>query len=253
MGEWVLEAAGQSSGVMLFLAGVAFIAGLSRGFSGFGAALIFIPLASMAVGPRMAAPILLMIDAVGALPMLPWAWRHAERKPAFTMSLGAGLGIPIGVTVLAGVEPLTLRWGISVTILLLVVLLASGWRYYGRPHWGVTMAVGGVSGLLSGAAQIGGPPAVAFWLGRAAASAQDLRANIVLYFACNSVWSVIAFTVAGLFSKQAAMLALTTAPGYLAGTMLGMRMFGLASPQTFRRICYALITAAAIIGLPVFR
>lgn len=184
--------------------------------------------------------------------MLPWAWRHAERKPAFIMSLGAGLGIPLGVVALTGIAPLTLRWGISLTILLLVVLLASGWRYHGRPHWGVTMSVGAVSGLLSGAAQIGGPPAVAFWLGRAAASAQALRANIVLYFACNSVWSASAFAVAGLFNTQAAMLALSTAPGYVAGTMLGMRMFGLASQQTFRRICYALITGAALIGLPLF-
>lgn len=245
--------AGESGAVMLYLAGVALMAGLSRGFSGFGAALIFIPLASAAVGPRMAAPILLMVDAVGALPMLPWAWRRAERGAVFTMSLGAAIAIPLGALALTGLDPVALRWGISFTILMLLALLVSGWRYSGRPHWATTMAVGGVSGFLSGAAQIGGPPAVAFWMGRAAASAQDLRANIVLFFACGTVYSAITFGVAGLFNPRAVLLSLTTAPAYLAGTMLGMRMFSLASQRTFQRICYALIAVAAIMGLPVFR
>lgn len=245
--------AGESGAVMLYLAGVAFLGGLSRGFSGFGAALIFIPLASAAVGPRLAAPILLMVDAVGALPMLPWAWRHAERRAVFTMSLGAAFAIPLGALALTGLDPVALRWGISFTILLLLALLVSGWRYSGRPHWAATVAVGGVSGFLSGAAQIGGPPAVAFWMGRAAASAADLRANIVLFFACGTVYSAITFSVAGLFNTRAALLALTTAPAYLAGTMLGMRMFTLASQAVFRRVCYVLIAAAATIGLPVFR
>ncbi len=57
---------GQPWSVVAFLAFAAFVAGLSRGFSGFGAALIFIPLGSAAVGPALAAPILLAIDAVGA-------------------------------------------------------------------------------------------------------------------------------------------------------------------------------------------
>ena len=46
------------------LAAAAFIAGLARGFSGFGAALIFMPLASVVVTPQVAAPLLLVVDAV---------------------------------------------------------------------------------------------------------------------------------------------------------------------------------------------
>lgn len=41
---------------LIFLAAVALCAGLVRGFSGFGAALIFTPLAAATVSPRMAAP-----------------------------------------------------------------------------------------------------------------------------------------------------------------------------------------------------
>jgi len=245
--------AGQSWAIIVYLAMVAFVAGTARGFSGFGAALIFVPLASMMVGPRLAAPILLVIDAFGALPMLPWAWRHAEPRTALVLALGAAIAIPFGTLALTGLDPVALRWGISVSILGLVVLLATGRRYAGRPHWAVTMAVGGVSGFLNGAAQIGGPPVVAYLLGRATGSAADMRANIVLYFAYATAWSATVFAIAGLFNLSVAVLSLMVGPGYVGGTMLGMRMFRLASPRTFRRICYALITMAALIGLPVFR
>ena len=45
---------------------VAGVAGLARGFSGFGAALIFMPAGSALVGPAVAAPVLLVASAIRA-------------------------------------------------------------------------------------------------------------------------------------------------------------------------------------------
>lgn len=238
--------------IIAFLVAIAFIAGLARGFSGFGAALIFIPLASAAVGPTLAAPILLVIDGFGAAPMLPSAWRYSDRRAVFVMSAGALVAIPVGTLALTRIDPVMLRWGISTAILLLVGLLASGWRYAGRPLPIVTVGVGLVSGFLSGSAQIGGAPAVAYWLG-SASSAQSVRANMVLFLACSTVYTVVAYGVSGLFGWGMVALSLAAGPAYLAGTTLGTRMFGLASQETFRRICLALIALAAILGLPLFR
>ncbi|MBN8974544.1 MAG: hypothetical protein J0H51_21340, partial [Rhizobiales bacterium] len=44
----------------------AFVAGLARGFSGFGSALIFMPLASAAIGAQIASPLLLIIEMIAA-------------------------------------------------------------------------------------------------------------------------------------------------------------------------------------------
>ena len=46
------------------------------------------------------------------------------------------------------------------------------------------------------------------------------------------------------------LLAALTAPGYALGMFLGTRMFRLASERGFRRACYVLIAAAAIVSLP---
>ncbi len=87
-------------GTLAFLLASALLAGLARGFSGFGAALVFVPLASAAVGPRLAAPLLLVIDGVASLWLLPGAWRLADRREASTMALGAWVGAPRGAWLL---------------------------------------------------------------------------------------------------------------------------------------------------------
>src|SRR5258707_15662857 len=86
---------------LLLLGVVALIASVARGFSGFGGALIFMPVASAAVGPKMAAPLLLIIDAVAAAGLIPNAWRRSDRRDVGLMAAGSVIGIPIGATLLA--------------------------------------------------------------------------------------------------------------------------------------------------------
>src|ERR1700726_2224647 len=75
---------------------IAFVSGTARGFSGFGSALIFMPLASSMAAPRLVAALLLIIDFVAAAPLLPNAWKQADRKATWVMVAGALLGVPVG-------------------------------------------------------------------------------------------------------------------------------------------------------------
>src|SRR3954466_8418738 len=101
-----------TSASLFFLVGSAFIAGLARGFSGFGSALIFIPLASSIIGAKLASPLLLVIDFVAAAPLIPNAWRHAERRDVRTMLLGTVIGVPVGTWALTRMDPVPVRWTI---------------------------------------------------------------------------------------------------------------------------------------------
>src|ERR1700723_863286 len=84
---------------------IAFLAGTARGFSGFGAALIFMPLASSLAAPRLVAALLLIIDFVAAAPLLPNAWREADRKATAIIVIGALIGVPLGTYFLTRLEP----------------------------------------------------------------------------------------------------------------------------------------------------
>jgi len=234
---------------ILSLVVIAFIAGLARGFSGFGAALIFIPLGGAIIGPKLISPVLLVMDGLATLGMIPPAWRSASRREVFTMAAGAVLGVPAGTAALAWVDPLTLRWAITAIAICLLALLVSGWRYHGEPRTSLTSITGLVAGLFSGAAQLGGPPVVAYWLGGKANFAR-VRANIILYFAISTCLSVVSYYFGGLFVRAVFALTIVILPNYAVGLYAGSKLFGLAKESTFRTICYLLIAASAILGMP---
>jgi uncharacterized membrane protein YfcA len=240
-----------SINAVLMICAIAFVAGAARGFSGFGSALIFMPLASSLAAPRLVAATLLIIDFISAAPLIPNAWKHADRKATGIMVLGAVAGVPIGTYALMQLDPVTTRWIISAFVFALLMLLVSGWRYKGEDRRSVAAGVGGLAGFCSGLAQTGGPPIVAYWLGRSITPAVA-RANIVLYFASSDIFSFASYYVGGLLTSDVVKLALLVGPVYAIGLTVGAKLFGKASETLFRAVCYSLIALAALIGLPLF-
>jgi uncharacterized membrane protein YfcA len=228
---------------------IAFVSGTARGFSGFGSALIFMPLASSMAAPRLVAALLLIIDFVAAAPLVPNAWKHADRRATAVIVLGALIGVPIGTWFLSRLDSVTTRWIISAFVFALLMLLLSGWRYRGKGNPAVSIGIGGLSGFCSGLAQTGGPPIVGYWLGRPIPSV-IARANIMLFFAASDFFSVVSYALAGLITADAIRFSFLVGPVYGIGVWFGASLFGRASESLFRAICYVLIAAAVVIGLP---
>src|SRR4051812_3092711 len=93
-----------------FLAAVAFVSGLTRGFAGFGSALIFMPLCGVLIGSQVAASLLLVMDFVLTAPMVVKAWPQAQKRDVSIIWIGALIAIPIGIAVLVYSDPITVRW-----------------------------------------------------------------------------------------------------------------------------------------------
>jgi uncharacterized protein len=235
----------------VLLSFIALIAGLARGFSGFGAALIFMPLAAALVGAQVAAPLLLVIDLVFTFPMIRPAFTQVKFQQVMLMVMGAAVTVPIGTWLLGTSDPLSLRWMISTLAFVMLVLLVSGWRYAGEPRPQITLAVGAMSGLFTGIAQLGGPPVIAYLMGGRTAAAPT-RAFFIVYFFATTLLSIVSYALRHLFTGDVLRLAVIVGPGYGIGLFAGARMFGLASEVVFRRVCFILIAAAVIISLPVW-
>ena len=228
----------------------AFLAGLARGFSGFGAAMVFVPIVAATLGPVVAMPILLMTDLVTSSPLIAKAFRACSWADVRRVTVGAMIGLPVGNHILTATDPLVVRWAVTGLIGLSLVAMISGWKWQVPQTAKAAAGVGLVSGLMSGLAQIGGPPVVMYWLSAKNDPAR-VRANLIAYFAL-LMWTGLAiFAVKGLLPAKVLWLAAAAAPGYALGMVLGSKMFGLASAETFRRIAIGLVALATILGLPI--
>jgi uncharacterized protein len=76
------------------------------------------------------------------------------------------------------------------------------------------------------------------------------RANIVLFFGASDFFSMASYATTGLITRDALLLSLVVGPVYAIGVAFGASLFGRASEQVFRTICYSLIAMAVIVGLP---
>lgn len=227
---------------------VTFGAAVVRGLAGFGSAMIMIPVLSVFLGPVVAVPILNLVDAVTTLPMLPPATRKCRWREVIPLFIGAALLMPLGVHLLKVVDPTLLRHVMAVLILGMAVVMTFGLRYKGEPNRLVSVAVGAVSGVMSGAIGLSGPPIILFWLG-GQANAATARANVIAYFGLMTVALIATMIWNGLFTSQVLGLSLILMPVYALGLMLGAQGFRYASEKSFRMVALALISAVAIISL----
>ena len=230
---------------------IAVLAGVVRGFSGFGSAQIYIPLVAAVYSPRVSAVTLLLIDTIGSAPFTIRAFAHCTWREVLPMTIAAAVAVPLGTLALLVINPLALRWFIAVMVLSLIGILIAGWRYHGRPSLPATIGVGLFSGFGAGAVQIAGPPVLIYWLG-SANKIHTARANFLVYFLLLDLTSCAVYLWQGLFTPQLVALALLLAIPFFIATAAGARYFHGASDALYRRIAYAIIAGAALISLPVF-
>lgn len=236
--------------VLAALVGLALIAGLVRGFSGFGAAMIYVPGASLLIGPQLAVVALWVMDSLPALPIVLPALKKADWRAVLPVALGFATTVWLGVWWLTHGDPTTLRWAISAFIFTAVAVLWSGFRLGKKRSTALSLAVGMASGI-SGGAALSGPPVLVYWLA-GDDPAWRMRANVIVLFFLTTLVSGFAFLSGGLFSAPAFKTALICVPSYLVGLVTGQHLFGLASEATFRRVAYGVILMVAVLTLPVF-
>ena len=238
----ILEAASLSQ--LGFGAVAVGLAGLVRGFSGFGAAMISIPLLSLLFGPQTALACLTTMEMPAQIQLLRMSRLEADWKQAAPMALGGIIALPLGTWILVSIDQDLLRRLISGIVLLLVVLLASGYRHTIPRRLGIDVAVGTVAGFLNGSTGLGGPPIIFYLLSGPYAPAA-VRANITAFFQIGFVFVVASYFWFGVLTPDRMLLGAVLAPCYVGGIWLGGRLFYKASEQTFRRIAYLLL---AVIG-----
>ena len=220
------------------------VAGLIRGFSGFGSAMVNAPLLSLLWGPTIGVPVATLVEFVPAVQLTPRAIPHAQWRTVWLMGIPALILIPAGSWLLITLPSDIVRRVVAAAVLVLVITLWSGWRYKGKRTALISTAVGAVSGLLSGTTGIGGPPVI-LYLMAGGDRPIVLRANMIGYFTIVLIGMAITFAFLGLFGPVVLWRTGFLVVPFVVGIFVGARLFPFASERTFRNIALAVLGASS--------
>src|SRR5258707_7589514 len=101
----------------LICAVVACIAGMVRGFAGFGAAMLMTPVFSALYGPAIGVALCLLLEIAVALPLVPAVMRLVDLRRIRLLLAAAPGGVPAGHLVLTRSEPPPMRSAVSRVLL----------------------------------------------------------------------------------------------------------------------------------------
>lgn len=234
-----------------WIAVAAFVGGMVRGFSGFGTAMIFLPITALFVPPLWAIMFLITMDLFGPLPILPRAMREARRRELALLIAAAALFVPVGLWLLSLIAPTTYRYIISGVALTLVACLIAGLRYRGVPGVPLIGATGAMAGVAGGLAGVPGPPVVLLYMASSLPVAA-VRANMLLFLFVID-WVLLAVIgLRGELDVTPLLIGLLLAVPNGLGNLAGQAIFDPDRAGLYRGVAYAIVAISAVMGLPVW-
>ncbi len=233
------------------LAGTTFAAALLQAVSGFGFAVLAVPLYLLLVDPAQAVQLAIILSTALSFAVLPGLRRTIA--PALLLRLGAGslAGLPIGLFSFRHADRLLVRFVVGATILAFGVMMA-GFRFRGGQPWapfGRTrtrdLAAGAVAGAATALVGMAGPPVLIYLL-LAGTAAQTLRATLLAFFALSYGATLASHAATVGIPGPTWVAAGILAPFALLGGFVGRPIGDRIGSDGFALLAIALLTAAGL-------
>lgn len=237
---------------LLILSIGALLAGVVRGFAGFGTAMIYLPFAGQVLSPFAALTTLIVKDLIAPLMHVPRAVREGRPGDLFWLMAGAVLFVPTGVWVLSRVEPDVFRWGVSLVTFAMLAALIFGLRYRGEITRWMSFQTGALGGFLAGSVGLPGPPVILLYMA-STLPASAVRGTLTLYLILADALMLGVLGWNGFIVPSALALGAAMIVPYLLGNWVGALLFQPELETLYRRVAYVIIAGSALLGLPVWR
>jgi len=226
------------------LAGIAFLGALVFGITGFGAALITIPLATHLVPLRYALALFVLVDLACALRVGLENPKNAVRAEWTRLVPMIVAGTAVGVTLLVNLprQAATIALGVFIILYALYALKTPHVGKPVSPGWAwLAGFAGGITSTVFGA---GGPPYV-IYLSHRGLSKEQFRATLGLCTMTSISLRVIAFLITGLLLRWDVWLtALFTVPAILLGIWVAQRIYHSISREALMRAVAVMLLAS---------
>ncbi len=227
------------------LCGIVLGAGAVRGLTGFGFAILAVPLLGLVIPPREAVLLAIILQMLIGPFGVSGAIGHIDRRLVSGVALGAVLGTPLGLLVLSATAPDTARLmiaAIAIGCFGIFVIKRAPLPSRAPAH---IAATGLAAGVLNGFAAMPGPPVVLYFV-RSGVSPMAARGSMILVFFAAATAGTLTAWLRGLLDGHLVLLTAAVFPLMLAGNHVGSKFFGVVPERTWRTAVVILLVVSAL-------
>jgi uncharacterized membrane protein YfcA len=225
-----------------------FAGALVAGLSGFAFGLVAASIWLYVLSPLQTATLIIAFGLI-VQGFAVWKLRRAlDWKKLWPFVAGAALGVPVGVTILTWANPAHARMGVGAFLVLysLYALFRPAINPVKAGGAAVDAGVGFLNGVLGGITGLAGI-LVTIWCGLRGWP-KDVQRTVfqpvaVATFLMSALW----IGARGAITADTIKLFLIGLPALLAGTWLGLKLFGRLDEAMFRKVVLALLLASGVV------
>jgi uncharacterized membrane protein YfcA len=233
---------------LAFILAGAIAGGFVNGLTGFGTALVGLPLWLQAVEPPIAAQLASACSVLGHVTALPVIRRAVDWRRLAPMLVAGLIGVPIGTWLLPliGLGAFKMAVGAVLIVYCSFMLFAAGRVRLDAGGEGTEAVVGFAGGILGGIAALSGVlPTI--WASLKGWPKDRRRVFFQAFNMTVLTAMLLASTVQGLVGSRSLAALCVAAPGTLAGAWLGVRLYGRLDDRRFDRIVLTVLLMSGLV------
>ena len=232
----------------LIAAVAVFMAGLVRGFAGFGLSAILMAGIVTLIPPVELIPICYILEGAASLAMYRGGTKDADMIIVWGLVIGSAIGVPIGLYATTSIDTELSKLIALLIILTLTIAQLARIRFQFLSTRAGLSASGISAGVATGLASVGGLVVALYILARETA-AKEMRASLVMYLFIGMFTSLVYLLLYDVMNAQAFWRGLVLSPIVLVGVFLGTVLFRPSLVHLYKRACLMLLVLLCLVGL----
>ena len=222
------------------------LAGFAQGLSGFGFGLVAMPLLLLLMNLKEAAALTVLLNVLVCGMTFLSTRNHFSLRQGLGLVIGTCLGVPLGVYALVRLDDVLLLRVLGAAMVVMCAhefIIVRVHSLHLSPRLGLPFGL--LSGSLSGAFGMGGPPAVAFSYSQPW-SKEQIVALLQVVFGLSAVLRLLLLGSAGLLARSLLLTSLWTVAPLAGAILLGQRCFVKIPQPALRSATFAFLGAMGL-------
>lgn len=217
----------------------------TRALTGFGSALISIPLLSLIFPLQFIVPLGAIFEVFFSFASIKSVYKNINFRVLYPMFIGSLIGSLIGTYFLKSfATPLLAKvlGGLIVIFAIDLLVQKNLIKLVGKIYGILAGTIGGILGGMFGTSG----PAFVFYLENQIGNKDILRATIIGLFTFDFTIRLAMFSYGGLITKDIILMSIYLLPALILGMILGRRQFKIVHEETYKKFIIILLVISGV-------